>query len=49
MTLFKPLPPNENWEVKLCKYMTMSWGNAPIHIHLKISVLVKRPTIRNSI
>lgn len=36
VTLFKPMPADEKWEVKLCKYMEMSWGNAPIHVHYKL-------------
>ena len=34
---FKPLP-NEagHWEQKLCKYMEMSWGQAPIFIQYKL-------------
>ena len=38
VTLFKPMPVDPSvWEVKLCKYMEMSWGNAPIHIHYKLT------------
>ena len=37
VTLFKPMPVDpEMWQLKLCKYMEMSWGSAPIHVHYKL-------------
>ena len=37
VTLFKPLPNDGGlWEVKLCKYLEMSWGQAPIHVQYKL-------------
>lgn len=36
VTLFKPLPVDPKWEVRLCKYMQMSWGNAVLHVHYKL-------------
>ena len=35
VTLFKPLPVDERWEIKLCKFMEMSWGNAVLYVHFK--------------
>ena len=35
ITSFKPLPDDGKWEVCLCKYMEMSWGQAPIHVQRK--------------
>jgi len=36
VTLFKPLPADERWQLKLVKFMTMSWGNALVHVHHKV-------------
>ena len=37
VTLFKAMPVDPLvWEIKLCKYMEMSWGNAPVHVHYKL-------------
>ena len=37
VTLFKRLPESPLWELKLTKYMEMSWGQAPIFIHYKLN------------